>query len=193
MTAQHNGSTLATATKPPDASTPMTRTRQRLASQVAAVVNTAGDLQLDDSNMLIAVAHQNMSFNDGGGVVFVAGEDFHLTNGGGAGIVAGRDFALRNGGCGFVLAGRDVSFATGEGAISVAGQRTTAAGHQSAFIAAREVDLHQSKAGVIVAGNVTLDGSATVVVEVTPERIAGAIVGLMFYLPVRLLLKLQGR
>ena len=41
------------------------------------------------------------------------------------------------------------------------------------------------------AGNVTPDGSATVVVEVTPERVAGALVGLIFYLPVRLLQKLQ--
>ena len=159
----------------------------QLSGQVAAVVNTAGDLHLDDSNTLVAIAHQNVSFNDGGGVLFVAGEDFHLTNGGCAAIVAGRDFALRNGGSGFVLAGRDVSFANGEGAITVAGQRATAVGHQSAFIAAREVELHQSKAGVIVAGNVTLDGGATVVVEVTPERIAGALVGLLFYLPVRLL------
>lgn len=192
MTAQHNGTTHPTATKPPDAPVSTSRSGERLASQVAAVVNTTGDLHLDDSNMLIAVAHQNMSLNDGGGMVLVAGEDFHLTNGGCAGVAAGRDFALRNGGCGFVLAGRDVNFANGEGAISVAGQRTTAAGHQSALIAAREVELHQSKAGVIVAGTVTLDGSATVIVEVTPERIAGALVGLMFYLPVRLLQKLHG-
>ena len=41
------------------------------------------------------------------------------------------------------------------------------------------------------AGNVTLDGGATVVVEVTPERVAGALVGLLFYLPVRLLQRLR--
>jgi hypothetical protein len=192
MTVQHNGTALPTATIPPDAPASMSRARQHLAGQLAAVVNAAGDLQLDDSNTLVAVARQNVAFNDGGGVAFIAGEDFHLTNGGCAGIVAGRDFTLRNGGCGFVLAGRDVSFANGEGAISVAGQRITAAGHQSAIIAARDVELHQSKAGVVIAGNVTLDGSATVVVEVTPERVAGALVGLIFYLPVRLLQKLQG-
>lgn len=189
MAAHQNGMAQNQRTLTGDTTT-AARPALQLSGQLAAVVNAAGDLQLDDSNTFVAIAHQNVAFNDGGGVAFIAGEDFHLTNGGGAGIVAGRDFALRNGGCGFVLAGRDVSFANGEGAISVAGQRTTAAGHQSAFIAARAVELQQSKAGVIVAGNVTLDGSATVVVEVTPERIAGALIGLIFYLPMRLLQKL---
>ena len=190
--AEHQNGTAQTQHTPSDAAA-AAHPAPQLSGQVEAVVNTAGDLHLDDSNTLVAIAHQNVSFNDGGGVLFVAGEDFHLTNGGCAAIVAGRDFALRNGGSGFVLAGRDVSFANGEGAITVAGQRATAVGHQSAFIAAREVELHQSKAGVIVAGNVTLDGGATVVVEVTPERVAGALVGLLFYLPVRLLQKLQGK
>jgi hypothetical protein len=189
--AAHQNGTAQTQHTP--ISTAVAHPERQLSGQVAAVVNAASDLHLDDSNTFVAIAHQNVSFTDGGGVVFVAVEDFQLTNGGCAGIVTGRDFTLRNGGCGFVLAGRDVSFANGEGAISVAGQRATAAGHQSAIIAAREVELQQSKAGVIVAGNVTLDGNATVVVEVTPERVAGALVGLLFYLPVRLLQKLQGK
>lgn len=190
--AAHQNGTAQNQRTPTNAATAVTHPALQLSGQVAAVVNAAGDLHLDDSNTFVAIAHQNVTFNDGGGVVFVAGKDFQLTNGGCAGIAAGRDFALRNGGSGFVLAGRDVSFANGEGAITVAGQRATAAGHQSAFIAAREVELHQSKAGVIVAGNVTLDGGATVVVEVTPERVAGALVGLLFYLPVRLLQRLRG-
>ena len=91
-----------------------------------------------------------------------------------------------------MVAGRDVNFTNGESAISVAGQRATVASHQSAVIAAREVEMHASRAGVIIAGNVRLDGGATLVVEVTPERIAGAIIGLIFYAPVRLLQRLRG-
>ena len=164
----------------------------QLSGQVAAVVNTAGDLHLDDSNTLVAIAHQNVTFNDGGGVLFVAGEDFHLTDGGCAAIVAGRDFALRNGGSGFILAGRDITLHNGEGGVVVAAQGASATGHQSTLVAGREVNLHQSSAGFVLAGNVTLDGNATVVVEITPERIAGAIVGLIFYLPVRLLQRSRG-
>lgn len=192
MVAHQTGTTQNQRT-PRSGATAAAHPAQQLSGQVAAVINTTGDLQIDDSNTFVAIAHQNMSFNDGGGVVFVAGEDFHLTNGGCGGIVAGHDFALRNGGCGFVLAGHDVSFANGEGAVSVAGQRATTISHQSAVIAAREVEMHASRAGVIIAGNVRLDGGATVVVEVTPERIAGALIGLIFYAPVRLLQRLRGQ
>lgn len=193
MTTQHNGAPHPVVSPTDGASdSPPLRAHHRI-GPVAAVVNVAGDLHLEDSAALFASANHNLTLNDGGGSVFVAGEDFHFTNGGCAGVVAGRDFSLRNGGCGFVLAGRDVSIANGKGAVNLAGQRAATAGHQSALIAAREVALHQSKAGVIVAGNVTLAGDATVVIEVTPERVAGAIVGLLFYLPVRLLQALQGK
>lgn len=50
--------------------------------------------------------------------------------------------------------------------------------------------LHESQAGVIVAGNVTLNGNAKVAIEISPERFASAIVGLAFYLPMRLARKL---
>lgn len=192
MSSNRNGTAQNQYTLTNDAAVAAHQTLQ-LSSQMAAIINVAGDLDLDDGTTILAIAHRDLTMNDGGGVFFVAGEDFHLINGGCAGVAAGRDFAMHNGGCGFVLAGRDLHFANGEGAVSVAGQRATATGHQSVLVAARDVALQQSTAGVVVAGHVTLDGDATVVVEVTPERIAGALVGLIFYVPVRLLQKLRGK
>lgn len=189
MSAHKNGATKPNPTQPaiPVNASPQPGHRE---SQVAAVVNVTGDLHIDDGTMLLAVAHQNLTLNDGGGSVFVAGQDFALTNGGAGAMVAGRDFVLRNGGTGFAVAGRDLSISNGESTVAVAGEQAIATAYNSALIAARTVTLHESRAGVIVAGNVTLNGNAKIAIEITPERVAGAIVGLVFYLPVRLLQQL---
>ena len=83
--AAHQNGTAQNQRTPTGAATAAAHPALQFSGQVAAVVNAAGDLHLDDSNTFVAIAHQNVTFNDGGGVAFVAGEDFQLTNGGCAG------------------------------------------------------------------------------------------------------------
>ena len=130
----------------------------RMEKQVTGLIQVGGDLRADECQALVAVAGHDLTLTNGGGALFVAGNDFTLTNGG-AGIIATRgDLALTNGGCGVLVAGGDVTLAT--------------SGAQG-----------DGSTGLVIARSVTLEGKAAVIVEITPERVAGAIVGLALFLP----------
>ncbi len=96
-----------------------------------------------------------------GGGPFTIGRDVHIDRGGGALLIARRDMHVSRGGGQWLVAVRDQQIEQGGGALLVS----------------RQVRVTNGFVGVVVAGRVTLEGTARALVTLSGPVLVGAAIG----------------
>lgn len=158
-----------------------------LTESVAGHINVGQNATLTNSTVGFVRTGTNMELRDGGATIVVAGGDFSLLNGGAGVLVAGRDLTLTNGGGGFLTAGRDLTVTNGSGGVQSTAQTLRMENGASFLAAGRTVEIKQGSAvGLVLSGQTTIAPGAQVTVSITPHGLAGAVVGLAFFLPVQI-------
>lgn len=164
-----------------------------LSGAYAGSVQAGGDVDLQDSYAFAVTAGNDVWASDAGGTIFAAGRDVHLENGGGAIFSAGRDVKLKNGGAALFWAGHDVHASAAPASAQVAGNAVRTDQPGSLLVAAREAYVKAGTVGVVLAGKANIAPESRVLVAITPENLAGVLVGLTCFLPLQLWRRLRGR
>jgi hypothetical protein len=109
-----------------------------------------------------AVTGEDVHIEDAGGVIFVARRNQTVSQGGAQCLIAGRDQILRQAGGQWLIAGRNQTLEQSGGAI----------------LASRHARVTNGFVGLLVAGRVTLDGSARALLTLSAPALAAAAAGL---------------
>jgi hypothetical protein len=158
----------------------------------AGSVQAGRDLEMQDSYAFAVMCGNDVHATDAGGTIFAAGRDVHVENGGGAIFTAGRDVKLKNGGAALLWAGHDLTASAAPAAAQVAGNVVRTDEPGSLLVAAREAYVKAGTVGVVLAGKANFAPETRVLVTISPDNLAGALVGLACFLPVQLWRRLRG-